>query len=194
MVCDLTIVFAFQILFGYVYQQVALIVGVFMAGLALGGWMATRREMNGLVAWRALVGAEIANIAFWLTLPSWLRAHGSGTPITSVTPILLAMNALGGSLVGLQFPLCCQLYLSRHGEASRSAGVLYAADLVGACMGAVAVGITLLPALGTTGTCVFVATLKTCSLLLLLVTSRIHAPQMPGIALPQNPHLPPTTS
>ncbi|MEM4724822.1 MAG: hypothetical protein QXP01_07400, partial [Candidatus Hadarchaeum sp.] len=39
MVCDLTIVFVFQALYGYVYQYVGLIVAAFMAGLAAGGWI-----------------------------------------------------------------------------------------------------------------------------------------------------------
>ena len=138
--------------------------------------------------------SEIAIIAFWMALPSWLHGLGSGVLTAWVTPALFATNALGGWLVGLQFPLSSQLHLKRSGGLPRSVGILYAADLVGAFLGAFAVGIVLLPALGTLGTCVFVVTLKTCSLLLLLFVCRDQAAQIPGIARPQNPHLPPTMS
>jgi hypothetical protein len=82
-------------------------------------------------------------------------------------PALLLLNALGGCLVGLQFPVSSQLYMVLRGKAGYTAGVLYAADLVGAFLGAVAVGIALLPVLGTAGTCLFVVVLKGCSLALL---------------------------
>jgi predicted membrane-bound spermidine synthase len=100
-------------------------------------------------------------------LPLVLSALASTRALELVMPALLLLNALGGCLVGWQFPLSSQLYL-RTGTASHSAGALYAADLTGAFWGALTVGIALLPALGTVATCLFMVVLKACSLMLLL--------------------------
>jgi hypothetical protein len=54
---------------------------------------------------------------------------------------------------------------SRAGE---TAGIPYAADLVGACLGALAVSVALLPALGILETCAFLVVLKVGSLALVM--------------------------
>ncbi|MCK4471222.1 MAG: hypothetical protein KAW49_05485, partial [Anaerolineae bacterium] len=56
------------------------------------------------------------------------------------------------------------------GRVSATAGLLYAADLVGACSGALMVSLVLLPALGVVETCLLVVALKGASLLILAVT------------------------
>jgi spermidine synthase len=185
MLNDLMIVFVVQALHGYVYQHIGLIIAAFMAGLALGGWTMSHIALGTRSAprdrRRLLVLSEVALIAYWLVLPLLLIALSSSPSALLVTPVLLFVNALGGWLVGLQFPLSSQLHLSARGEPAYTAGVLYAADLAGAFLGALAVGIALLPVLGSTGTCLFVVVLKVCSLLLVLTTPRLHAPQMPAI-------------
>jgi spermidine synthase len=168
MVCDLMVVFVFQIMYGYVYQYIGLIIAFFMAGLAFGGWVTTRKPSGVGNSRRALVLSEIALIVFWAALPSLFAAFTLRRTAPVVTWMLLLLNGVGGLLVGLQFPLSSQLHLSAHGAVSHTAGVLYAADLVGAFFGAIAVGIALLPALGATGTCFFVVALKLCSLLLFI--------------------------
>ncbi|KPL16687.1 MAG: hypothetical protein AMJ93_15555 [Anaerolineae bacterium SM23_84] len=181
MVCDLMIVFIFQALYGYVYQHVGLIIAAFMAGLALGGWSATRRALVAGDRRQALVWSEIMFIAYWLILPLVLTALSSSTTTWVVPPVLLLLNTFGGWLVGLQFPLSSQLHLAVRGEPGYTAGVLYAADLAGAFLGAIAVGIALLPVLGTTGTCLFVVILKACSLVLFLTGSNPQTSQTPAI-------------
>jgi spermidine synthase len=184
MVCDLMIVFVFQALHGYVYQQVGLIIAAFMAGLSLGGWLTSRVSMGGLLravgGRRALLLSEVALVGYWLLLPSLLSALSSLAVSGLVTLALLLLNALGGVLVGLQFPLSSRLHLSAHREPGRTAGVLYAADLAGAFLGALAVGIALLPVLGTSGTCLFVAVLKACSLVLFWRLAAGQALHIPG--------------
>ncbi len=41
---EILVIFAFQIIFGYIYFQIALIVTVFLAGLLPGAWVALKRE------------------------------------------------------------------------------------------------------------------------------------------------------
>jgi spermidine synthase len=181
MVCDLTVVFVLQILYGHVYQHIGLIVAVFMGGLAIGGWASTRPSLAGLPKRGALIGSEIALIGFWVVLPWLIKALAPASAALLVMPLLLLLNAVGGWLVGLQFPLSSQLHLAAGGEVSYTAGLLYAADLLGAFLGAVAVGIALLPILGVSGTCLFVVVLKVCSLALLLTARGSQASQIPAM-------------
>lgn len=168
MVCSLSVIFLFQTFFGYVYQYIGLIAAFFMAGLTAGGWAVTHWPPALRTGWRTLIRGEMALIGYWLALPlvvSWLAATRQPSV---VMPGLLLINTLGGFLVGWQFPVSSQLYTMLRAEPGHTAGVLYAADLLGAFLGAVAVGITLLPVLGVTGTCAFVAVLKASSYLLLV--------------------------
>ncbi|MGQ9492199.1 MAG: hypothetical protein ACUVR2_00360 [Anaerolineae bacterium] len=180
MACDLMVVFIFQALYGYVYQYVGLIVAAFMAGLALGGWMTScyrwrRTTVQELSAegkgQQMLMRSEFALIVYWSILPLLLKWFSSAMTTWAVPLALLLLNALGGCLVGLQFPLSSQLHLSIQGEPSYTAGALYAADLIGAFLGAIAVGVALLPVLGATETCLLVAIMKVCSLVLLVVNA-----------------------
>jgi len=186
MVCDLMIVFVLQALRGYVYQQVGLIIAAFMAGLSLGGWLTWRASAGGPLraadVRQALLLSEAVLVSYWLVLPWLLSALSTAATGGLVTLALLLLNVLGGVLVGLQFPLSSRLHLLAQGELGRTAGVLYAADLAGAFLGALAVGIALVPVLGTTGTCLFVAVLKVCSLLLFWRLSACQARHIPGSA------------
>jgi len=183
MTFDLVVIFAFQTLYGYVYQQIGLLITAFMAGISLGGWWMARWLKTKLVgsghpvALRpVLVRLEATIVVYLVAFPLTLALlHARAPEFAWVRMALLGLNAVAGLLVGLEFPLANALYLpttvplKRHREASRAeetAGILYAADLVGACLGALAVSVALLPALGILETCAFLVVLKVGSLAL----------------------------
>ncbi len=175
MAFNLLVIFAFQSFYGYVYHLVGLLITAFMAGLALGGWCMTRRVERAPAGRRTLLGLEGVLSGYWGLFPAllWLLyAHHHRAPVAALLgPLLLLLNGLAGLLTGLEFPLANRLLLPSGGEpAGRAAGLLYAADLVGACSGALAVSLVLLPALGVVETCLFVAVLKGAGLLVLAVT------------------------
>jgi len=66
--------------------------------------------------------------------------------------LLLALTA--GGLAGMAFPLAVALV---GGEEARAAGLLYAADLVGGCLGALATAALAVPLLGLDQTALAVA-------------------------------------
>jgi len=173
MAFDLLVIFAFQAFYGYVYQQIGLLITAFMAGLSLGGWVMTRRVERIEKGKSLLLRLEGTIAAYWLLFPIVLTIlyAQAGRPGVSaaVGPILLALNALAGFLVGMEFPLASKMYL--RVSLSETAGILYASDLVGAFLGALLVSAMLLPALGVLETCLLVAVLKLGSLIL-VVTMR----------------------
>lgn len=167
MAADLLIIFAFQALQGYLYSQIGALVASFMAGVALGSWSITRRmyrapETAEVRRW--FVATEGLLVGFWTFLPLllWGMAHPSLPRWASwaLPPGLYALNALAGLLVGFQFPLAARLL----GASGRVAGALYAADLVGAFVGALGTATVLMPAVGIMGTCGLVGLLKLGSL------------------------------
>ncbi|MGD9146778.1 MAG: hypothetical protein PVI80_14530, partial [Anaerolineae bacterium] len=176
MTADLVIIFAFQSLYGHVYHWIALLITAFMAGVALGALLMSRRasaaqRASGARRDRsAFLRLEVALVLFWALLPLLLYAlYGRAShPLvfTSVQGLLLLLNALAGFLVGAQFPLANRLWL-RESDARRSKeGVLYASDLVGAFVASILVSVFLIPILGIVATCLLAAILKLCSLLL----------------------------
>jgi spermidine synthase len=168
MAFDLLVIFAFQAFYGYVYQQIGLLVTAFMAGISLGGLVMTRRVERIEKGKSLLLRLEGAITVCWLLFPVVLAIlyAQAGRPGVSaaVGPILLALNALTGFLVGMEFPLASKMYL--RASVSETAGILYASDLVGAFLGSLLVSVMLLPALGVLETCLLVAILKLGSLVL----------------------------
>lgn len=180
MAFDLLVIFAFQIFYGYVYYQIGLLITAFMAGLSVGGLVMTHQVRRVEVGKRTLIRLEEALAGYWILFPAILfsiyaQAHRPQVaPL--VAPVLLILNILSGFLVGLEFPLANKMYFG--GSLSRTAGILYAADLLGAFLGALLASVVLLPALGILQTCALMALLKLGSLTLVFhwvdSTRQIH--------------------
>ncbi|MFA4944622.1 MAG: fused MFS/spermidine synthase [Lentisphaeria bacterium] len=145
-----------QTLFGALYRQVGLVVTLFMAGLAAGAWAVERGAAGKRREWLLLPGAGIALALAAAALPWGLRASaalgGLATAGAWAGQALLALAAFAlGGLTGAQFPLAVRR------EAEQGAGGatprLYAADLLGASLGALLAGTLLIPTLGLAGTC-----------------------------------------
>jgi predicted membrane-bound spermidine synthase len=84
----------------------------------------------------------------------------------------LLLSGLSGFLVGLEFPLSSNIFLGRGGGVTRTAGILYAADLFGAWGGSLLVGVLFIPVLGILQTCAVILFLKLASLSLIVVSHR----------------------
>ena len=78
---------------------------------------------------------------------------------------LLAL--LAGALGGMAFPLSLAL-LRMRGEAGYAAGLLYGADLVGGCLGALLGAVLLIPVFGIPQTCAAIALVALAGLLALV--------------------------
>ncbi len=79
----------------------------------------------------------------------------------------LLMSILSGFWVGLEFPLSSMIFAGNQKGVARTAGILYAADLLGAWAGALLVGVIFIPVLGILLTCGGIIFLKLASLALL---------------------------
>ena len=83
---------------------------------------------------------------------------------------MLILSVTTGAFVGAQFPLAARICVRDAERVAAPGGALYAADLVGACAGAVCVSAILVPSLGLIQTCFLVAAVKTLSLVLVVIS------------------------
>lgn len=176
MVLDLLLIFSFQALFGFVLQWVGLLVAAFMGGVALGGLVMSRalaRVSDG----RALfIRLELSVALFALLLPLATLAvapHVGDPTVSALTQALFLLLSCGaGALVGLQFPLANRICLASSPDLSRTAGLVYSADLAGGWSGGIVAAVVMLPVLGLLGAALVVALLKASSLVVLMACGR----------------------
>jgi spermidine synthase len=153
MTLQIFLLLAFQAIYGYVYHQMALLIAMFMGGIALGCGLGLHRlrcgaahpRMGTLAANQALLalaGPALILLAGWLapvtsTVATWTAAQ-------IVFPLLaIVCGALGGH----QFPVASDVYL-RDKKPGTGVGTLYAVDLLGGCAGALLVSTYLIPVFG----------------------------------------------
>ena len=129
----------------------------------LATWTAEASERR---ARRALIGLQLAIVVYSGVLVLFLRLS---LPAPTLVFPLLAL--LAGMLGGIAFPLglaLIRIRRSRRGSAGRAAGMLYGADLVGGCLGALLGAVLLIPVFGIPQTCAAIALVALAGLLALV--------------------------
>lgn len=181
MALQIFLLLGFQAVYGYVYTELAILIGLMMAGIALGSWVAMRRRAasrHGMLA--------IVQLVLLITGPVLLLAMrevgalGSRAAAWLAAQIVFpALAALAGVLGGFQFVVAAGTFLRRcSGEARFGAsglggwgvGLLYAIDLLGGCIGAFALSAFLLPVYGFWRTAWLVAGIDAAAFLLAVRT------------------------
>ncbi len=167
---QLILLLGFQVIFGVVYFWIGILSCAFMWGLSMGG-IFTNEKLNNIKNPIILfVKTEIAFLVFSLALPfslygiSHLSSIAVSPNLLKALFILLSISA--GMMVGLQFPLANKLYWRDENHISKTAGTLYASDLIGASIGGLLISIICIPVLGIIQTCLLIAFLKLASLLI----------------------------
>ena len=167
---EVVLLLSFQILHGFVYHKLGVLITVFMLGLAAGSLIMSRllRRWSG----RGLIALEAGIAAYAAALPLALmglgRLGGAWAAVSAegVLPLLTLVLAV---LVGMEFPLAARVdFLGVAPTAAR----LYLADLVGACLGAMLVSTLLIPLISVGGVCWLVAALNVVSGGVLLLRRR----------------------
>lgn len=163
MLASLILIFSFQVHYGYLYYQIGMLIGIFMAGTALGSiWMSRSiARIKNRVA--VFVKIEISVILF-----TWVLAG----ILTRMPGHFVALFLVSGFLVGLEFPLASGIYLEGKSEIGATSGLLYFSDLGGAWLAGILGGVIFLPVLGIYNSCILVILFKLSSLLLLAAGRR----------------------
>ncbi len=157
--------FAFQNLYGYVYQRIGWIIALFMAGLVIGSaWMSRHPGRDTRSLWSRLIAIDVALAILAATVPLLLhalgRAQSSPWSFVLVEGVISTLVVSTGILGGAAFAIAGGLQLTAVGRAGRAAGTVVAADHAGACAGALLTGILLVPVYGTVTTAFVLGGLK----------------------------------
>ena len=142
---EMMLLLAFQALYGYVYQQLALLIAAFMAGMAVGSWLALRPAARG--GMRALAVTQVLAAAAPLVLVGLFQAiNRTSSPAASqiAFPVLALLS---GMLGGFEFPVAAGIFFDGACTA-KGLGTLYALDLAGSCIGAILFSAWLIPVFG----------------------------------------------
>ena len=157
-------VLTFQAFYGYVYLWIGLIITTFMAGLALGSFISIRYISQPRNLPPAFLKSEIGFVIYFTLLSLFIlnikHFYHSGLFLIIFQFFIVLFTVICGFLVGFQFPIAGKIQLSRDGIIAKTAGKMYAADLVGAWAGGIVVTLIFIPILGIIETCFLILILK----------------------------------
>ena len=163
---EMLLLLAFQAVYGYVYQQLAVVIAAFMAGMALGSWLGMVGQASACQ--RPLAGASSPAFSASHLARGGMRVLGLTQMLAAAAPLVLlglfeAMGPAGisnlvatwiafpalalacGMLGGYEFLIASRIFFA--GGAHRP-GTLYALDLAGSCLGAILFSAWLVPVFG----------------------------------------------
>jgi len=170
MLINLILIFSFQVIYGYLYHRIGILISIFMAGIALGSIFMTHKTRNIKNSLSLFIKLETAIVLFsYLTaliITRFLEYTGFSTLI------FIALFFISGLLMGLEFPLATKMYLEDKRQIGFTSGLLYFSDLIGGWLAGIIGAVVFLPILGLFNTCVVIIFLKLSSLLLLLIFSK----------------------
>lgn len=174
MVFDLAIVFAFQCVYGYIFSWIGFLISFFMFGTAFGAFFIMRIIKRFKTLKKILIFLDSLIIFLCLVIPfSFFLLNKFYLFYISPFSIFLFLifSFLSGFLLGAQFPLASEIYLKQKASLTKTAGTLYACDLIGGFLGGFIFSIFLFPALGLFGASLFVFLIKTLSFIVLIKES-----------------------
>jgi len=173
MIIEVLLLFGFQVVTGYVFGQVAFIITLFMAGLAVGSAFSNRvlvaRQKPRIFLLSIETVLAVFSVVLFPVLVWCSRLTGPWTGVM-VKGLFALLILAAGVLDGLEFPLGSALLAGKIQKPGSLAGTAYGADLAGSFLGALLVASFCLPVLGLAGTCLVLCALKCGSILLLTVS------------------------
>lgn len=151
---------------GHTTAAASAVVAAFLGGLAIGAAYAGRRlsRVSPPQSLYVYVGLELVVVLCALLLPLELRAFrpllastyhsGDASWLFPAVRLLscLVMVFLPACALGATFPAAVRWFAALPGRPARAIGALYAANTIGAAVGALLAGFTLIPAIGISGT------------------------------------------
>jgi spermidine synthase len=160
MVLETALILNYQVKSGVLYQDLGLLLALFMAGLALGALMVHRAPASAPIPGRGVGAALLIALAALGFLSGARISRGVvGGLLSSGVHLILA-----GLVVGAVFAFA-SLYRVKDQRAAVSP--LYAADVLGGCIGSLVATLVLVPLLGLPASALLMALLALACLLLL---------------------------
>jgi spermidine synthase len=149
--------------FGTTTEAIGTVLAIFFGGMAIGNWLAARRLLRVLQPLRVYAWLELGIGAFALASLPILRAldeiHGwIGVDHAPLAAVLVRIGAAAAVLLpptvmmGATLPVVARGLVGHDATVGRWSAILYAANTLGAVLGAYACGFFWIPAFGLTRT------------------------------------------
>lgn len=173
MALQVTLLFTFQSNYGFIYEMVGLVVAIFMGGLALGAFFSHHRIHNKTYM-PTLAGVQLM-MALWSALMAFLLPRTVGIQSPSLLFFYFSLLTLGaGAINGIDFPLATASFMALNNRAEKSAALVYAVELFGACLGAALTSTVIVPILGISKSCLLAALVSFVAGLVLMLAADTH--------------------
>jgi spermidine synthase len=151
---EMLLLLAFQAIYGYVYQQLAIIIAGFMLGMTLGSRWGLRaaapavgpRDARRL--FRLQLFAALSPVLLCLLFDALSAIKNPATVFLASQILFPLLAVLCGLFGGYQFPVATRVFFSNSKDKATGPGTLYALDLAGACVGAAILSSYLVPVFG----------------------------------------------
>ena len=161
---EMLIIFAFQVIYGYIYLKIGAIVTAFLLGLLPGALMGNIARSKDV---RKLFTSEMFLLSMLLVFFVWVSYFKS-----ELHPMyFLAYCFLFSFLCGFQFPVAAGII----GERSSPAAGCLAADLCGASVGTLVTGTILIPLWGIQFAVIFLILVKISSSVIIMFSKTVRA-------------------
>ncbi|MCD6412847.1 MAG: hypothetical protein J7L54_01710 [Elusimicrobia bacterium] len=163
MAIQITILLTFQIVYGFLFYKLGLLLTLFMAGLSVGSFFSLKMaNSDGKLA----AFGRNQKLIFLLPIFTAVLFYG-GRALGGffAAALFYFMPFFAGFLCGSQFPLANAVLLK--GDVAGTSGAVYGTDLAASSIAAFLSGIFFMPILGIYGFCFFAALLDGIALILL---------------------------
>jgi spermidine synthase len=158
---EMLIIFAFQVIYGYIYLKIGAIVTTFFLGLLPGAMLGRSFKGNKALG---LVISEVALLFLLFVFLVWSLFFKEVIHQIFFFLYCFLFSFCGG----FQFPIITRII----GEAARPAAGSFAADFAGAAVGTILVGAFIIPSLGIHAAVLFLILIKMSSGMLLLLSKK----------------------
>ena len=153
---EVLLILTFQIMYGYVYQMMGVIITIFFTGLTVGSKYYERFIPNININKYLLVQIGLGLYSFLFALVLWLF-ETNDVNIYLIYAIIFIMAFDISFLIGIEFALASRLM---KGSVAEVASEVYSKDLIGAAVGALLVSVYLVPVIGVIWTAIIVGLLN----------------------------------
>jgi len=151
---EMLLLLAFQAIYGYVYQQLAIIIAGFMLGMTLGSRWGLRaaapatgqRDVHRLFLLQLV--AALSPVLLYALFDALAAIKNPANVFLASQILFPVLAVLCGLFGGYQFPVATRIFFSNSNRKASGPGTLYALDLAGACVGAIVLSSYLVPVFG----------------------------------------------
>ncbi|MEJ2595758.1 MAG: hypothetical protein P8100_11695 [bacterium] len=164
---ELVLIVVFQVLFGNVYLFIGIIITTFMAGLAIGSRFSLICKMNYPL--RLMNFVQLFSGIYILSIALTIFFIGKMEETIIIRVIFIFAMFILAAFTGLQYGISV---CHRKTDPGTLVSEVYAADLVGAAVGSLAVTVWLIPMIGIYQSVLVMASLHFLTLILLRIKSK----------------------